>query len=344
MPGFGVLERRQRTQQIGLHLGFDVDDRGAVIRQRFADDRTHTHPGEVGDFQSFERRCVGFLARRSRFARGCVLSAALWSAPSFGAGAFSCIGVADSFAKGPGCGSPPTSGPVVARRELRIGAHVADVVDRCQQQFAFQRAVEQLSLRAFRHERADGVVAAVEIVHGQRAGGEVVHVREPAALRQIGFRVGFVAGPPQHAVERAFADAGLVRADHDVAVFARHRARRAHARQQRRPRVVAELAGARRVAADVCRIAGGVHQRPDHGRLHRHVEVLAETAVIALVQRDQDYPPPPVLRRETTLAARPMATGGRSPSPCNPTRPPLASIVRSIAGMFALRVRSGRTA
>ena len=143
--------------------------------------------------------------------------------------------------------------------------------------------------------RLGGDELAAHLGRGARCGdiqGAATQLGEPAVEAPPpngrGHLGAFLFRPTQQVVQGAFAEDGHLEAQHRVAVRAAHDARQLEPFGHQGRAGAAQLAGAGGIGARVGGIAGGVHQRPHHGRLGGHVKVLADAGSVAPIEGNGD--------------------------------------------------------
>ena len=165
--GDAVLERADQAQAVGGLVGFDVDDGGAVVGEYLRGDRADADPGEVGEFDAFEREggggggrlrsagCTAFgLTRPTSSKTSAVCS------PRSGAGRVNATGVRERRANGPGGAQLAAVGqlhgpPEVAHREVLEREHVGGRVHGRERDAARDAAREEVGLAVLARERLD---------------------------------------------------------------------------------------------------------------------------------------------------------------------------------------------
>ena len=102
----------------------------------------------------------------------------------------------------------------------------------------------------------------------------------------VGDRPAVRLHPAQQGIEAALAEDAHLETNLDQPVPALHVDGQVQPLRRIRSRLAAELAAARRVAAGIGREARRIHQRPDHTRLRRDIQMLSAAGAFALEQCD----------------------------------------------------------
>ena len=160
--GDAVLERADEAQAVGGLVGLDVHDGGAVVGEDLGGDRADADPGEVGEFDAFEREAavaagsaVAACAGGGR-ARSSAPSTSAVCSPRSGAGRVNAIGVRDrrdERARGAQLAAVGERAPRRQKsrtREVLEREHVGDRVHGRERDAARDAALEQVGLASAR--------------------------------------------------------------------------------------------------------------------------------------------------------------------------------------------------
>ena len=196
---------------------------------------------------------------------------------------------ARELGEGPRVRKATEFGPESPRLQVRVLNQVRHVVNGREGQptlggEALQRLLrlggDELAAHLGRGARCGDIQAAAP-----QLGEPVVEAPPPNGRGHLG---AFLFRPTQQVVQGAFTEDGHLEAQHRIAVRAPHDAGQLEPFGHQGRAGAAQLAGARRVGAGVGGIAGGIHQRPHHGRLGGHVKVLADAGSVAPMEGDGD--------------------------------------------------------
>ena len=279
-----VLERSECPHEVEPSGRLDAHDGGAVVGEGLADHGPHADPAEVRDLEPGEgrrRRCPG----------------AVWSRTGLRLGEFPegrCPPSCDQRRTGqPGEGSRVRPSrdlrPECAGRELRVVEEVRDVVDGGETQSMPRTERLHLPLGLALDEYAARLGGGCDRLGLQAPFPDL---GEPAveipATDALGDLFAVFLGPAHQLVQRPLAENGHLEAQDDMAVRARNDVGQLETRRDRCRPLSAVFARSGWIGTDIGRKTGRVHQRPHDGGLGGHVQVLAQTRGVPLVEGDGD--------------------------------------------------------
>ena len=285
-PGNIVLEGWDHAQHVQPRLGLDLDHGGAVVRQRLADERPGGDPGEVRHPYPGKRVRPRLGPDHLRSRRPARRFQQRLIGPRRGGRRAVADGRLGEHRERTRVCSAGDVAPVATVVQLWIDQQVGGRVGRREQELLRNRAVLEFPLRLPPEEGEQLRQAPADLLGGEAARGEVLQPRLPGVIAEILVERSLLGGPAHHARERAVPHVAQDQRHHGPSVGRLGDRRDAHPRRDLARRGSACGPGARWVAAGQRWGPRSRQQCPDHGRLHRRVEMLPQARTLAFVERD----------------------------------------------------------